>query len=1502
MNEAFRLQAKKKKKVQFNNWHDSNGAAWASVKLPHAAVADLQRAVSRDPTSCLPTGWHLQTDPSTHQPFFTWTSRGFLVAQQWAHPALEGVASGFSPRGAPKTARRNAALAACELLASVNRLDSNGRSSAGGGGRNNSNKYIKKSQHMASPQELRRLAVDGDEWYILGKDGNTNAGLKGLRVSLTTCFNSYRWGKLSQSVQHYRHGRNQCVCSITLPSEVLDELPEIADAGSHESNVEQRCIVGEGHTRDLAESAALLVTCRALARLGLLVKNGAGTGGQESTTPQKINPFIVPFPCQHTKGFKSACTSAHVLRPAPTVVLAETSRERLSRAVDRFKSMVTLPEVDEEMLPTRMPRLLPGLVTGGAVEKDDEEDDSEDGGEDGEDAKTEGDENGGGRGRGEKKEVTLAVATTAIEVAALMEQLKGITPIGLREEVDIEEEDDTQEGQQNDIQQQEGGEDEDEEEQEEEQEEEKLSVKEAKVVKPEETKEAFDTMLAAFRSMSEKNDSKADTPKDAENAEDTSSDPSEPPAPPRWPTEAEQRATEEKAVETVRQRMQPFQAPDGTVVYLDTLAEQMRQEQVRKESTSWEWAMIAEQRRQLPVTAQRAEILNAIKNNRVVVLSGHTGCGKTTQVPQFILENWIAEGRGPSCDVLVTQPRRIAAISVAQRVAEERCERIGEHVGYKVRFETVEVPPGTGKITFATVGSVLRRMYNDPDLVGVTHVVIDEVHERDVNTDFLIIVLREMLKRRPTLTLIVMSATLDARLFADYFGSAQIEEEEEEGRNHGGRRNGNSGRNGVRNGRNKKDRNNKKNNKNNRNDNNKSGESNSNTTSLSTVIVNVPGKLYPIQRLPLERLIKRLKAARMYSGPFPKSLQERLEHQKLSLTRWQPHKNKEEWIDARDPIPSRLLTSTLEWIHATRPCGPGAVLVFLPGWKELEDQRRALEGSPTLGWEAQRMGSVLVHTLHSQISAADQLAAFTVPEDPSVLKIVLATNIAESSITIPDVVYVVDSGLQKQRQFDARTRTAALELVAISKQSMIQRRGRAGRVAPGMSISLYSSYDAQTYLPAASIPEMRRVPLTELCLLIKQLPPLGDDNENLCAPTFELALDAPNPNAVAAALFELRRLGALDSSECLTPLGRLIARLPVSPRSAKMLVLSSLMGCAPQAASLAALLSNRDPFLVAPVHQRGELLSVRQHFARGSMSDHCVLVEAYKQWEDVRWQCRGDDDTMEAFCLEHWLNHRTMLTARKVKAQLLDEMRDMGLPTENGTSADHHGTNLAMMKAVCAACLLPNLLQFKRSEQTSKKDSGSNDAKKWKFSNREDCQISMHPRSILSYVEENTGSHHSEAEKQHSFACYENKVQTSSVFFDVGSAVTPESLVIFADDASPWRPIFMNRKNRIGVMVCKWAAVVLDARSGRTLLEAREAVRTMLATRVLNPRRPPTPETLELLDALAQVLSEAEPCYHQQQQQQQEQQQLAVVLPAPEARAPMMVPTVLLKQRQTITT
>ena len=567
----------------------------------------------------------------------------------------------------------------------------------------------------------------------------------------------------------------------------------------------------------------------------------------------------------------------------------------------------------------------------------------------------------------------------------------------------------------------------------------------------------------------------------------------------------------------------------------------------------------------------------------------------------------------------------------------------------------------------------------------------------------------------------------------------------------------------------------------------------------------------------------------------------------------------------------------------------------------------------------QTAGAVLVYTLHSQMDPSHQRDVFQVPP-PGVLKIVLATNIAESSITIPDVVYVVDSGLQKQRQFDSETRTAALELVAISKQSMVQRQGRAGRVAPGMSISLYSSYDVSTYLPQVSVPAIRRVPLTELCLLIKQLPPLlleekehrggaqqqqqcGEEeeqqqqqqppqpqnlcsSENLCSSVFALAMDAPTPAAVAAAVFELRRIGALDAFERLTPLGRLIARLPVAPRTSKMLVLAALLGCTKPAATLAACLNSRSPFVVAALPDRNRALEAKQELGGAHMSDHCVLLGAYEKWSGFLRQQEmhamgSDEDALHAFCETYFLSHGALCTIRKVRRQLLDEMHQMGLPTTSAL-ANRHAGNRALLKAICAACLLPNLLQFKeggKAPANQKETAADLPAikRKNKFCNREDCTVSMHPRSVVGYVgreewgkeeedmEDRKGSGKGKepaaggAAKSHAFACYENRVQTSGTFMDVASAVTAEALVLFADDAAPWRPIFMNRRNRVGVMICRWAAVVVESAAVTPLLRLRQALRAMLAVRVLGHRQEPPAEVLALMDCVAKVLWDADP-------------------------------------------
>ena len=367
--EAFR-SCKRGGKPWYEKWSDDAGNVWSSVKLPHIVIKDLNRAVKRDPSSCLPSGWSLQIDPASGQPYFVLLhpTSNYIVLQQWHHPSINGVAVGFHSRN-PKSAMAHAANAACDMLASVGRL-----SSERAGGRS-SKKNRPAGRHPASSHELKRLASEQNEWYIYdrgnGKKGlHGNASIKGLRSTLSTCFSSYRWGKPSARMSFVRRGAMH-VCRIILPDEVLDELPELAETAK-----DQRWVMGDGPSRLLAESLALLRTCRALARLGLLVENGVGTGGHESAQGTTINPFFVPFPTEHTKGYKTPCTSSHSVLPAPTVSLRDSTLSRLSLAVAKFRCWMPTSKSNENCgWSTRMPPCLPGIVTGGAevVEKASEE-------------------------------------------------------------------------------------------------------------------------------------------------------------------------------------------------------------------------------------------------------------------------------------------------------------------------------------------------------------------------------------------------------------------------------------------------------------------------------------------------------------------------------------------------------------------------------------------------------------------------------------------------------------------------------------------------------------------------------------------------------------------------------------------------------------------------------------------------------------------------------------------------------------------------------------------------------------------------------------------------------------------------------------------------------------------------------------------------------------------------------------------------------------------------
>ncbi|KAB0392087.1 hypothetical protein E2I00_015217 [Balaenoptera physalus] len=392
---------------------------------------------------------------------------------------------------------------------------------------------------------------------------------------------------------------------------------------------------------------------------------------------------------------------------------------------------------------------------------------------------------------------------------------------------------------------------------------------------------------------------------------------------------------------------------------------------------------------QLPVDPHRDTILSAIEQHPVVVIAGDTGCGKTTRIPQLLLERYVTEGRGARCNVIITQPRRISAVSVAQRVSHELGPSLRRNVGFQVRLES-KPPTRGGALLFCTVGILLRKLQSNPSLEGVSHVIVDEVHERDVNTDFLLILLKGLQRLNPALRLVLMSATGDNERFSRYFGGCPV--------------------------------------------------------------IKVPGFMYPVKEHYLEDILAKLG-----------------KHQ-------YPHRHRHHESEDECALDLDLVTDLV--LHIDARGEPGGILCFLPGWQEIKGVQQRLQEA--LGMHESKY---LILPVHSNIPMMDQKAIFQQPP-VGVRKIVLATNIAETSITINDIVHVVDSGLHKEERYDLKTKVSCLETVWVSRANVIQRRGRAGRCQSGFAYHLFPRSRLEKMAPF-QVPEILRTPLENLVLQAK---------------------------------------------------------------------------------------------------------------------------------------------------------------------------------------------------------------------------------------------------------------------------------------------------------------------------------------------------------------------------------------------------------------------------------
>ncbi|KAG5870780.1 hypothetical protein JTB14_035030 [Gonioctena quinquepunctata] len=417
-----------------------------------------------------------------------------------------------------------------------------------------------------------------------------------------------------------------------------------------------------------------------------------------------------------------------------------------------------------------------------------------------------------------------------------------------------------------------------------------------------------------------------------------------------------------------------------------------------------------EKRKRLPSFSKREDLLRIIEENQVILISGETGCGKTTQVAQFILDDYIEKKNGSLCKVVCTQPRRISAISVAERVADERAEKLGGSVGFHIRLEKT-MPRDTGSIIFCTTGVVLKQMESDPSLSTVSHLILDEIHERSVPSDFLITLLKEVLKKRSDLKIILMSATLNAEAFSKYYNNCPH--------------------------------------------------------------INIPGFTFPVEEYFLEDILQQTKYTfpwevnagfQQSKGYYKKGMSKNrgptpeLEEYNRNIVPYVRQLERDKRYDARvceklkklesEQMDLFLVIELLRHI-VDKEENDGSILIFLPGYSNISDLIKKLKQT--------KFGSAtyIIIPLHSQMPSVEQKEIFN-PAPKGKRKIIVSTNIAETSITIDDVVYVIDCGRIKVTDFNVETNTETLDLRWVSVANADQRRGRAGRVKPGVCFHMYT--------------------------------------------------------------------------------------------------------------------------------------------------------------------------------------------------------------------------------------------------------------------------------------------------------------------------------------------------------------------------------------------------------------------------------------------------------------
>ncbi|TCD63345.1 hypothetical protein EIP91_005646 [Steccherinum ochraceum] len=706
---------------------------------------------------------------------------------------------------------------------------------------------------------------------------------------------------------------------------------------------------------------------------------------------------------------------------------------------------------------------------------------------------------------------------------------------------------------------------------------------------------------------------------------------------------------------------------------------------------------ILDSRKRLPASAAEGQFLDLLARNQCVVVVGETGCGKTTQLPQFILDSLIVANQGSIASIVVTQPRRLSAIGVATRVSSERLE--DGSVGYAIRGESKQTEKT--KLLFCTTGVVLRRLASGERLQNVSHVIVDEVHERSVDGDILLLQLKELMAKNKKLKVVLMSATINHEIFIKYFNNAPL--------------------------------------------------------------LTIPGFTHPVKDIYLEMTLPSI----TYRPSNVKGLKKMTEEEKYKLH----HEYSAEGLDDEckraiqtisrsDRIDYELVAAIVRHIvsSADKPAG---ILIFLPGVQEIRQCLEALRSIP----------NSKVFPLHANLSSDEQRSVFA---RTSQWKIIAATNVAETSITIDDVVYVLDCGKVKETQYDPENGLTRLVEQWVTRAAAKQRRGRAGRTQPGICYKLYTKKQEEKMSPFP-IPEIKRVPLESVSLTVKVM--------KYDVKTFlSRALDPPEMAAMNHALVTLEEIGAVADDGAVTPLGQHLATLPLDLRLGKMLILGSIFRCLDPVLTVAASVSSK-PLFLNPMDKREEASRARERFMDGN-SDLLTDVNAYN--ECLRRRSEGaSQGAIRSFCEENFISASTLRDITSLRQDLFSALSSINLvptgstPTSPSLNTNSGNTNL--VKACILGGLWPRVARVSLPRSAVKFDKvqagtiqRENIAKDYKFfdvkgGTGQGERVFLHPASVLFGA----------TAWKSPFVTYFQKQMTSKVFLRDATEIPMYALLLF---------------------------------------------------------------------------------------------------------------------------